>query len=77
MAAAAVSAKRRIFDYLIATAPEPLCADCLTFRLVNKPAACVRLLMVRLSDFQRVECGDDRCAVCGGYRNCVKAVPLS
>lgn len=77
MDAAVVGAKQRIFDYLIAAAPEPVCADCLTFRLVNKLAAYVRLLMVQLSGFQRVERGDDRCAVCSGYGNRVKAAPLS
>ena len=73
MAAAQVTTKQQIVDYVIATAPEPICADCLTSRLVDKTAGYVRLLMVQLAEFQRIEFGYDRCATCTRYKDCVKA----
>ena len=74
MANALVSTKQQVLDYLIATAPEPICADCLTAKLETRATAYVRLLMLQLSEFQRVEFGEHRCATCTGYKDCVKAV---
>lgn len=73
MAAALVSTKQQVLDFLIATAPEPICADCLTAKLETKTTAHIRLLMVQLSELQWIEFGEDRCETCTGYKDCVKA----
>ena len=74
MAAGPVSTKQQVLDYLIATAPEPICADCLSAKLETSTTAYVRLLMVQLSEVQRVEFGEHRCGTCTGYKDCIKAV---